>query len=268
MSVADFVGSAHDRLADNPTLGAGLHAVGQEAAVGLRARYHYLKSRGSGITTCSCLGTTFRWRVDSISDGRRGPGLAAELDAARWLFAGESHTSRRVAEQTLWDVGAHHGNWSCLAAALGCRVRAFEPTPGAHARCVENLELNGCDVARGDRATVDDRALSDHHGRVAVPESSLTTSLDAPAGAYEAPVVPGDAVAAPAPELLKVDVEGHEAAVLRGLTETLPDVERVVVEIHPEGDGEECRSILQAAGFDVREVPCSRTQTYLGAWRA
>jgi len=181
----------------------------------------------------------------------------------------------------VWDVGAHQGNYSCLAAALGARVRAFEPTPGGYARCVENLEANGHEPARaggptavdparaGDPTTVDGRALSDHtaHGTTAtVPECSPTATLGE-AGTYEAPVVAGDSLDE-TPDRIKIDVEGHERAVLRGLTETLPDVERVVVEVHGGGDGQGCLDILQTAGFETRALPCSRPHTFIGAWRA
>jgi FkbM family methyltransferase len=262
MSVADFARMTAGRFktAAHPA-DAALDTLA-ELGVGLRARYHYLTSRPTGVTTCQHLGTTFEWRVDSIGDARRGE-LAAEEPIARWFFAGDP------GGELIWDVGAHQGNYSCLAAALGASVRAFEPTPGGHARCVENLEANGHDPARaGSRTTVDERALSDHtaHGTTAtVPECSPTATLD-DAGTYEAPVAAGDRIAE-TPDRIKIDVEGHERAVLRGLTETLPNVERVVVEVHDGGDGQGCLDILQAAGFEVRELPCSRPHTFLGAWR-
>jgi FkbM family methyltransferase len=275
MSVADFARMTAGRFktADQPG-DAALDTLA-ELGVGLRARWHYLASRPTGVTTCRHLGTTFEWRVDSIGDARRGVALHAEEPIARWFFAGDLH------DELVWDVGAHQGNYACLAAALGARVRGFEPTPGGYARCVENLEANGHDPARAggptavdparaaDRTTVDQRALSDHSAdgtTATVPECSNTASIADDSGTYEAPVAAGDRIAE-TPDRIKIDVEGHEHAVLRGLTETLPDVERVVVEVHG-GDGQGCLDILQAAGFKLREVPCSRPHTFLGAWRA
>jgi FkbM family methyltransferase len=265
MSVADFARMTAGRFktADHPA-DAALETLA-ELGVGLRARYHYLASRPTGVTTCQHLGTTFEWRVDSIADARRGGGLAAEAPIARWFFAGDLH------DELVWDIGGYHGNYSCLAAALGARVRAFEPTPQGAARCVENLEANGHEPTRaGSRTTVDQRALSDHSAdgtTATVPAQSTTTSITDDSGTYEAPVVAGDRIAE-TPDRIKIDVEGHERAVLRGLTGTLPDVDRVVVEVHGGGDGQGCLDILQAAGFEVREVPCSRPHTFLGAWRA
>lgn len=262
MSVADFARMTAGRFktAAHPA-DAALETLA-ELGVGLRARWHYLTSRPTGVTTCRHLGTTFEWRVDSIGDARRGVGLAAEAPVARWFFAGEP------GGELVWDVGAHQGNYACLAVALGARVRAFEPTPGGHARCVENLELN-TGVEAVSPYTVDERALSEHtaHGTTAtVPECSNTASIADDSGTYEAPVVAGDRIAE-TPDRIKIDVEGHERAVLRGLTETLPDVDRVAIEVHG-GDGQGCLDILQAAGFEVRAIPCSRPHTFLGAWRA
>jgi FkbM family methyltransferase len=263
MSVVDFARMTAGRFktAAHPA-DAALDTLA-ELGVGLRARYHYLRSRPTGVTTCEHLGTSFEWRVDSIADARRGGGLAAEAPIARWFFAGDLH------DELVWDVGAHQGNYACLAVALGARVRAFEPTPGGYARTVENLELN-TGVEAVSPYTVDERALSDHsgHGATAtVPECSNTASIADDSGTYEAPVVAGDRIAE-TPDRIKIDVEGHERAVLRGLTETLPDVDRVAIEVHDGGDGQGCLDILQAAGFDVRELPCSRPHTFLGAWRA
>jgi FkbM family methyltransferase len=265
MSVADFARMTAGRFKTAAHPGDAALETLAELGVGLRARWHYATSRATGVTTCRHLGTSFEWRVDSIGDARRGVALHAEEPIARWFFAGEPDG------KLVWDVGAHQGNYSCLAAALGARVRAFEPTPRGYARTVENLEANGHEPARaGDPTTVDDRALSDHsgHGTTAtVPECSNTASITDDTGTYEAPVVAGDRIPE-TPDRIKIDVEGHERAVLRGLTETLPDVDRVVVEVHGGGDGQGCLDILQAAGFDVRELPCSRPHTFLGAWRA
>jgi FkbM family methyltransferase len=263
MSVADFARMTAGRFktAAHPA-DAALETLA-ELGVGLRARWHYATSRPTGVTTCQHLGTTFEWRVESVADARRGVALHAEEPIARWFFAGDLHG------KLVWDVGAHQGNYACLAAALGARVRAFEPTPGGYARCVENLEANGHDPARaGSRTTVDQRALSDHSAdgtTATVPECSPTATLNE-AGTYEAPVVAGDSLDE-TPDRIKIDVEGHERAVLRGLTETLPDVDRVAIEVHDGGDGQGCLDILQAAGFETRALPCSRPHTFLGAWR-
>lgn len=264
MSVQDFISGAFSRIDDDDEdLEDVVLDTITEAHTGLRARWHYLRSRPSGVTTVSHLDTTIDWRVDSVADARRGAGLASETPVAEWFFAGDP------AGERIWDVGAHQGNFACLAVALGATVRAFEPTPRGYARTVENLELN-TGVEAVSPYIVDERALSDHSAdgeTCRVPACSPTASVDDADGEYEAPLVAGDSVPE-TPDRIKIDVEGHERAVLRGLTETLPDVDRVVAEVHDGGDGQGCLDILQAAGFNVRAIPCSRPHTFLGAWRA
>jgi len=72
MSVADFARMTAGRFktADHPA-DAALDSLA-ELGVGLRARWHYLTSRPTGVTTCQHLGTTFEWRVESVADARRG----------------------------------------------------------------------------------------------------------------------------------------------------------------------------------------------------
>jgi FkbM family methyltransferase len=263
MSVADFVSGTLGRIRQEPTLADAVADTLIEFRTGLATRRRYLDSRLSGSTTARHFDTTFEWRVDTMNDARRAA-LNGEKPVSRWLYAGDLHG------KLVWDIGAYHGNYSCLAAALGARVRAFEPTPQGAARCVENLEANGHDPARaGSRTTVDQRALSDHSAdgtTATVPAQSTTTSITDDSGTYEAPVVAGDSLDE-TPDRIKIDVEGHERAVLRGLTETLPDVDRVAIEVHDGGDGQGCLDILEAAGFDVRAIPCSRPHTFLGGWR-
>ena len=71
--------------------------------------------------------------------------------------------------------------------------------------------------------------------------------------------VEGDALIAsgctPSPNIIKLDVEGHEAAVLRGLRQTLsgPACRMVVFEDGPERDSEP-KQLLRAAGFEIKPL--------------
>jgi len=79
----------------------------------------------------------------------------------------------------------------------------------------------------------------------------------------------GDGVAVPAPDVLKIDVEGHESAVLDGLGDYLNRVEAVLVEVH-EAKGVDrgaIRGWLEAAGLTVEELATGRAEVHLGGSR-
>jgi FkbM family methyltransferase len=121
------------------------------------------------------------------------------------------------------DVGANIGLYSLAAAARGASVHAFEPVPSTADRFERNLELNpGFDV------TLRRCAVSGVSGSLALFSESFDrysghASAHAPdaEGSYSVtvPAVTLDAALADLDDpirLVKVDVEGHEAAVLRG----------------------------------------------------
>ena len=118
------------------------------------------------------------------------------------------------------DVGANFGFWSLQAAHLGCRVVAVEPIAATRALLAANAARNGL----GERVEIVAAALSERAGTltVAVPAGeSGQASVHPEEGAA---VERFDVAATTLDELLgdrharlvKIDVEGHEAAVLRG----------------------------------------------------
>ena len=118
------------------------------------------------------------------------------------------------------DVGANVGVHSLYASQFA-QVHAFEPYPPILAALRENVAINGARVqihgfGLGERTetlpftapTGDNRAIGTfRHG----------------CGTLSLPVVRGDEFCAPLPrvDLIKIDVEGFEASVLRGLRETI-----------------------------------------------
>ncbi len=58
----------------------------------------------------------------------------------------------------------------------------------------------------------------------------------------------------PRPDLIKIDVEGHEVEVLEGLGKYLGVARGVLLETHSPELHENCRNRLLAAGFDVEEA--------------
>jgi len=214
-----------------------------------RARYRYIKQHGGYLTTTTC-GERVTFKINCPHDITRAERLNLETNVAEWLFAGNA------ASNVLWDVGAYHGHYSILASKKGMEVVAFEPN-------------------KVNRGQIFDHIAKNHVG-VSIrpyPLSDRTTSVSlAGPDTSELEVTDGDEIEArkgdeltPQPDRLKIDVEGHELAVLDGLEATLPNIERVAIEVH--GDTETAvRNRLESAGLDVVEIETPRSQTYLGGY--
>jgi FkbM family methyltransferase len=190
-------------------------------------------------------------------------------------------------EDVFYDVGANIGMYSCLAAdRLDTTVVAFEPHPTNADRLAENVDLNDADVELY---------------RCALGESdetaSLTITLDKVGSAghtlfaddvereregypsVDVSVRRGDSFVEseglPAPTVLKIDVEGAELDVLRGLSDHLsrPSCRLVYCEVHPDrlaargaavSDVADC---LESYGFSVEDWNVRGEQPFLRAER-
>lgn len=169
------------------------------------------------------------------------------------------------------DVGANVGFLSVIAARLvgpGGRVVAFEPVPANARQVRRNARLNG--FTNIDIVT---SAVGDHTGR-----ARLVLARFAGGGALREAGAPPDAcgeidvaittldgwLAAqgnPAPALVKIDVEGAEPAVLRGLAATLARVTpALLVEVDDatpvgaDAKAAECAAICATHGYIVRRL--------------
>ena len=166
---------------------------------------------------------------------------------------------------TALDVGANIGHMtSVLAAKVGRtgRVLAFEPHPVVADRLAHNVEFAKQDT--GATVELHRTALSDANGtaELIVPKTAdanegLATlspgSGTVAAGIFTVPTARLDDL----PNLdridvIKMDVEGHEAAVLRGATRLLnaAAIAAIVFEEH-EGPTSATCHILQAAGYTL-----------------
>lgn len=150
---------------------------------------------------------------------------------------------RGSASLVFYDIGANDGELSLPFARPPHRVVAFEPAPAARRRLVERVTQQGdpavltvVPVALGAGAgrailhVYSDDTFSSLHGR---PREDLDQYNLQPSEEVEVPVVALDAVVPdrqlPAPDIVKIDVEGAELDVLRGATATLRRWEPLVV---------------------------------------
>lgn len=143
-----------------------------------------------------------------------------------------------------YDVGSHIGQFTIpMSKVVGGegQVIAFEPENGAYGRLIAHLDLNGrSNVRVFKKALGDENAL----GRLFVGGvcPSLLWHLgdtEQQSASEAVEIVQGDWLVRteglPIPRALKIDVEGYEYSVLRGLQRTLahPACELLCCEIHP-----------------------------------
>lgn len=162
-----------------------------------------------------------RFRLDRTGDVDRA--IAFKGGHERAQIAHLMAAIDRLGPALFVDVGAHFGLYAVLAALRGVpRVLAVEPDPRSLIRLADNIRLNGVETQVRLLAA----AASDRSGRACFrPEAARSAGrsrLD-PAGALMVPTLRLDEVIADdgGTIVLKIDVEGHEAAVLDGLGRTL-----------------------------------------------
>jgi FkbM family methyltransferase len=150
------------------------------------------------------------------------------------------------------DVGANIGVYAVTAAVHGARAVAFEPTLQARTIVSENAAVNGV----SERVTTSAFALADYDGpaRFTVGQDCTNKLAQEDTGGVSIEVRTLDGciaeLIAPATrvDVIKIDVEGAEEAVLRGARATLErDHPTLIVEIWGGGGG--MRHFLAERGY-------------------
>ena len=169
-----------------------------------------------------------------------------------------------------YDIGANIGLYSIiLAKVVGTsgQVIAFEPGTEADEHLRDNVEANALTNVRCFQRALGDRS---GHEKFYKGQGNADSSLvRPPTGAYMGhemvDVVEGDRLVEsenlPLPSAVKVDVEGNEYAVLKGLSQTLqqPCCRMISCEVHPallppDVKLEDVLALLESLGFGRIEV--------------
>ena len=216
-----------------------------------------------------------------------GPPMVVALEGRAMRFCGDNELLRWRAATLLekeritieWirgfepgaaflDVGANVGGYTVLAACLrDARVIAFEPEAQNYAVLNRNLALNDLDrkvlavcAALSDRSSLDRLYLSAQGaggschtfgaelGFDLMPRPSAF-SQGCTAFRLDELVLLGQV---PVPRYIKIDVDGLELRVIKGMTETLrdPKVRELLVELNPVlTEHHAAREALQSLGF-------------------
>lgn len=140
------------------------------------------------------------------------------------------------ANSIFWDVGANVGLYSVLFATSNptWKVYSFEPNTKVHTKFLKNISHNNC-----KNVQLVPLALSDSKQKVSLKINQNrpgTSSIYSKRGKFVhskiIECIPGDELflsgKIPAPDLIKIDVEGHELKVLHGLKEIISNHKPIV----------------------------------------
>lgn len=226
-----------------PPLSRALIAAGEGKQRGLRRlRLRLVKKLNALLYRRLGLGTAGRIGVAHPTDGWRSFtanfGNSGYVDALRRVGRGgyepdvtDVMAAVAGALGTVYDIGT---NWGYFTTALMSnpaftgRIHGFEISPSTHA----DFSRMVAECGFADRVTAHAHGLSDSNGSVAIREgvhSGLTSVVAAGKGTRTAEVKRLDALGLPPPDLIKIDVEGHEMAVLEGARGVLETARPLVV---------------------------------------
>jgi FkbM family methyltransferase len=204
--------------------------------------------------------------------------LGGPLRGWRWVPAAASHgcwlgvferAEQDVFARTVrpgdvvYDLGANVGFYTLLAAKLAGptgRVVAFEPVPRNLGYLRRHLALNQCENVSVVAAAVSDRSGTARFrdgpahtvGALARDERGYDVEVIALDDYCVGPTSHGSTSHGPAPRVIKIDVEGAEADVLRGATRVLREARPIVLlSTHSTPLRHECIGILAEAGYGV-----------------
>jgi FkbM family methyltransferase len=157
----------------------------------------------------------------------------------------ESDAHFNMENGTFLDVGAHVGKYSVYLAKKGNSVYSFEPNPYARGLLRYNIRLNKV------KAKVMPYALSDKRSmrKIYINENNVGhTSLEEKVGRpVSIRTVTMDSLALK-PDLIKIDVEGHELNVLKGAKNTLERYKpKLIIEVSK--DQARINAMLKKMGY-------------------
>ena len=156
----------------------------------------------------------------------------------------------------VFDIGANAGFYtlacSRLAGATG-HVWAFEPFAENAFNVLQHLRLNAI-----SNVTLVQAAVADRSGVAGfeIAQSNSMGMLSSQAKGYLVPTISLDQLlhdqTLPMPDLIKMDVEGAEAAVLEGARALLQRRSAVLlIALHGDAPMRACQALLEEAGYEV-----------------
>ena len=228
----------------------------------------------SGICDKSFMGRALRLPLRLIPQDMKMPILQGRLRGMKWIAGSSNHgcwlgsfeyhkqrafAARVASSDIVFDIGANAGFYTLLASVLvgpQGRVFAFEPDPRNVRYLKEHLWIN-----RIKNVSVVEAAVADSDGTANFDAGpNLSMGHLAADGCIAVRTVCLDAMVQsgelPAPDYIKVDVEGAEVQVLHGASKVLSDRHPVIfLATHGEDLHQRCCEILKSLGYDVEPIP-------------
>ncbi|HLC47980.1 MAG TPA: FkbM family methyltransferase [Candidatus Norongarragalinales archaeon] len=186
--------------------------------------------------------------------------LVLEYNGTRFEPKVTDLVKRKIRKGSVFvDVGAFYGHYSLIASKLGAKVYSFEPEKEAFDLLVENIKLNGC-----KNIEIFPYALSDRNqrGLLHVPRGNssggtirkLADDRDFVMEKVEFRRL--DDIIDYA-DLVKIDVEGAEPKVLRGMGKLIKKCRPpIIIEYVPEfyEDRRELPSLIAKFGYAMKRI--------------
>jgi FkbM family methyltransferase len=226
----------------------------------------------SGISTFNLVGRALRLPLRLVPKGASLPILQGALRGKRWIAGSSNHgcwlgsyeaaKQRKMIElvrpgMVCWDVGANVGFYTLLLAELvgvSGRVFAFEPVPCNVELLRRHVEMNRYQNVRifpcalGD---FDGEALFDPGPNRAVGHMAAGGTLKVPCSRADTLLAAGEVEA---PDVVKIDVEGAEADVLRGARGAMEKHPMMFLATHGEPTHRACLELLAASAYKIRAL--------------
>ena len=227
----------------------------------------------SGISDQSLVGKVLRFPLRLIPPQAVLPVMQGRLRGKKWIVGSSNHGcwlgsyeydkrilfERTVTENAVvFDLGAHVGFYTLLASVLvgpGGRVFAFEPFPANLVYLKAHLRLNNA-----DNVTVVEAAVSDKCGTAFFAEGP-TRSMGhiSPNGRLQVETVAMDELVAkgelPAPDYIKIDIEGGETLALSGAQSVLARSHPTIfLATHGSSIHQECCRLLRSLDYELRPI--------------
>ena len=164
-----------------------------------------------------------------------------EPETIEWIKSFSPH-------DIFFDVGANVGVYSLFASSLypEMTIWAFEPMKANYAALIQNIEMNGFHNIKAFRQAIGNRTgwVDLDRGDGARGESGAQVT-DREGRTWIASI---DDLRAAHPDHVKIDIDGQELEVVKGMRETLPRIKSILIEVSKASKGP-IMDILTAAGF-------------------